>query len=106
ATGLDLLRKEVDLQKGTFFDPKLIPVVFEQAEAFYKKNRPKTDHIEIELLPNDLQEGMEASRDVFSGTGILLLTKGTVLAKPGIILLKRYYELDPANQGVFVSVKE
>lgn len=106
ATGLELLRKEVDLQKGIFFDPKLIPVVFEQAEAFYKKNRPKTDHIEIELLPNDLQEGMEASRDVFSGTGILLLTKGTVLANPSILLLKRYYELDPANQGVFVSVKE
>ncbi|MFA6901052.1 MAG: HD domain-containing phosphohydrolase [Desulfurivibrionaceae bacterium] len=106
ATGLELMRKEVDLQKGTFFDPKLIPVVLEQAEAFYKKIRPRTDHIEIELLPNDLLEGMEASRDVFSGTGILLLTKGTVLAKPSILLLKRYYELDPANQGVFVSVKE
>ena len=106
ATGFSIIRKEVDLQKGTFFDPKLIPVVFEQAEAFYKKIRPRTDHIEIELLPDDLQEGMEASRDVFSGTGILLLTKGTVLAKPSIMLLKRYYELDPANQGVFVSVKE
>jgi len=106
ATGLELLRKEVELQKGTLFDPKLIPVVFAQAEAFYKKNRPKTDHIEIELLPNDLQDGMEASRDVFSGTGILLLTKGTVLAASSIALLKRYYELDPPNQGVFVSVKE
>lgn len=106
ATGLELLRKEVELQKGTLFDPKLIPVVFKQVEAFYKKNRPRTDHIEIELLPNDLQEGMEASRDVFSGTGILLLTKGTVLANPSIMLLKRYYELDPANLGVFVSVKE
>jgi len=106
ATGFSIIRKEVDLQKGTFFDPKLIPVVFEQAEAFYKKIRPRTDHVEIELLPDDLQEGMEASRDVFSGTGILLLTKGTVLAKPSIMLLKRYYELDPANQGVFVSVKE
>ncbi|MDP2756950.1 MAG: HD domain-containing protein [Desulfurivibrionaceae bacterium] len=105
-TGFELLRKEVDLMKGTFFDPKLIPVVFEQAEAFYKKNRPRTDHIEIELLPNDLQEGMEASRDVFSGTGILLLTKGTVLAASSIMLLKRYYELDAPNQGVFVSVKE
>ena len=106
ATGFELMRKEMDLQKGTLFDPKLIPVVFEQAAAFYKKIRPRTDHIEIELLPDDLQEGMEASRDVFSGTGILLLTKGTVLAKPSIMLLKRYYELDPANQGVFISVKE
>jgi len=106
ATGFEILRKEVELQKGTFFDPKLIPVVFEQAETFYKKIRPRTDHIEIELMPGDLQEGMEASRDVFSGTGILLLTKGTVLAKPSIMLLTRYYELDPANQGVFVSVKE
>ena len=106
AIGLEAMRKEVDLLKGTLFDPKLVPVVFEQAEPFYKKIRPRTDHIEIELLPNDLQEGMEASRDVYSGTGILLLTKGTVLARPSILLLKRYYELDPAKQGVFVSVKE
>jgi putative nucleotidyltransferase with HDIG domain len=104
--GFEAMRKEVELQKGTLFDPKLIPVVLEQAEVFYKKNRPRTDHMEIELLPNDLQEGMEASRDVFSGTGILLLTKGTVLAKYSIMLLKRYSELDPSNQGVFVSVKE
>lgn len=106
AAGFEFLRKEVDLQKGILFDPKLVPVVLEQAEAFYKKIRARTDHIEIELLPGDLQEGMEASRDVFSGTGILLLTKGTVLAKPSIMLLKRYYDLDPPNQGIFVSVKE
>ena len=106
ATGFELMRKELVLLKGNYFDPKLIPVVLEQAEAFYKKNRPKTDHVEIELLPNGLQEGMEASRDVFSGTGILLLTKGTVLATSSIALLKRYYELDSPNQGVFVSVKE
>ena len=105
-TGFELVRKEVELEKGKMFDPKLIPVVLEQAEAFYKKIRPRTDHVEIELLPNDLQEGMEASRDVFSGTGILLLTKGTVLASTSILLLKRYYDLDPPNQGVFVSVKE
>jgi hypothetical protein len=49
---------------------------------------------------------MEVSRDVFCGTGLLLLTKGTVLAKHNILLLKRYYELDPPNQGVFVSVKD
>jgi putative nucleotidyltransferase with HDIG domain len=106
ATGFEVIRREVELQKGTAFDPRLVPVVLEQAEAFYKKSRRTTDHIEIELQPGDLQEGMEASRDVFSGTGILLLTKGTVFARPSIMLLKRYYELDPSNQGVFVSVKE
>ena len=102
----EIMRKEVDLQKGKLFDPKLVPVVLEQAEAFYKKTRPRTDHIEIELLPRDLREGMEASRDMFSGTGILLLTKGTVLARPSILLLQRYYELDPPNQGVFVNVEK
>ena len=106
ATGFEIMRKEVELEKGKLFDPKLIPVVLEQAEIFYKKIRPRTDHIEIELLPADLQEGMEANRDVFSGTGILLLTKGTVFATASIALLKRYYDLDPPNEGVFVSVKE
>ncbi|HCC54180.1 MAG TPA: two-component system response regulator [Desulfobulbaceae bacterium] len=105
AKGFEFMRKEVELLRGTLFDPHLVPVVLAQAEDFYKKNRPKTDHIETELLPGDLEEGMEVSRDVFCGTGLLLLTKGTVLAKHNILLLKRYYELDPPNQGVFVSVK-
>lgn len=106
ASGFDFIRKEVELQKGILFDPKIVSVALEQAEAFYKKIRPKTDHLEIELLPAALEDGMELSRDVFSGTGLLLLTKGTVLAKSSIMLLKRYYELDPPNQGVFVCVKE
>ncbi|MBU4117324.1 MAG: HD domain-containing protein, partial [Proteobacteria bacterium] len=106
ALGFDFIRKEVDSQGGIIFDPQIVPVALEQAEVFYRKNRPKTDNVEVELLPNDLEEGMEASRDVFSGTGILLFTKGTVFTKPSIMLLKRYYDLDRPNQGVFVSVKE
>ncbi|HIJ89872.1 MAG: response regulator [Desulfobulbaceae bacterium] len=105
ATGFEVVRKEIEPLRGVFFDPKLMPVVLDQFEAFHKKTRPRMDHIEIELLPANLREGMTASRDVFSGTGILLLTKGTVLAQASILLLKRYYELDPAKQGVFISVK-
>jgi len=106
STGFDGVRKEVELLKGKLFDPRLVPVALEQAEAFYRKNRPaRSGKEELELLPVDLKEGMELSRDVFSGTGILLLTKGTALAKPSISLLTRYYELDPPNQGVFISVR-
>jgi len=105
-TSFDVTKKEVLLLSGTLFDPKLVPVVLEQAGAFYKKHRPKTDRIEIELLPNDLAEGMEVTRDVFSGTGIMLLSKGTVLNKSSIMLLKRYHELDPGKHGVFINIKD
>lgn len=99
------VRKEVELLSGKLFDPKLVPLALEEAEAFYRKNRPKTEQFEVELLPADLKEGMELSRDVFSGTGILLLTRGTVLATHSISLLARYYELDPPSQGVFINTR-
>ena len=98
--------KEVQFLSGSRFDPKLVPVVLEQAEIFYRKIRAQTDQTEQELLPRELVEGMEVSRDVFSGTGILLLSRGTILAKPSIMLLKRYYDLDPAKQGIFVSTRK
>lgn len=98
--------REAKLLAGSRFDPKLLPVVLEQADLFYRKIRVSTDRTELELFPKDLLDGMEVSRDVFSGTGILLVSKGTILARPSILLLKRYYELDPAKQGIFINVKE
>ena len=99
-----MVSKEVEQQAGSRFDPKLTPVVLRVAEKFYRTRRPATGEGEVELSPNDLKIGMEVSRDVFSGTGILLISKGTVLEHTSVQLLKRYYQLDPSSQGIFVKV--
>lgn len=100
-----VIRKEIEEQAGTRFDHKFVPIVLDVAEKIYRAKRPLTEEVEVELSPNDLSVGMEVSRDVFSGTGILLLGKGAVLDGTGILLLKRYYQIDPCRQGVFVKVK-
>ena len=105
AGGMDLTFKKIQEESGKQFDHRLIPVVEEEARKFYKKYIPKADFVEMELYPHDLEEGMIVSRDVHSGTGILLLSKGTTLNETGIMLLKRYYDLDPSKHGVVVSMK-
>ena len=58
---------------------------------------------EIELKPGQLREGMCITRNVHSGTGLLLLTEGTVLDPGAIVSVTRYYEIDPPSCGVYVS---
>jgi len=58
---------------------------------------------ELELQPGQLVEGMRISRNLYSGTGLLLLNVGTVLDRGKIVSLDRYYEIDPPNTGVFVT---
>ncbi len=103
----ELIRKEVEAQAGSRFEPKLVPIVLAVADKFYRKKRRTTEEAarEVELSPDELAVGMELNRDVLSGTGILLLGKGKVLGKTSIDLLRRYYKLDPPHQGVFVRLQ-
>ena len=57
-----------------------------------------------EMLPNELLPGMLVSRDVRTGTGLLLLTRGVVLDEKHIDTIQRSYRLDPAQTGVYVRV--
>ncbi len=93
----------IEAESGRSFDPRLVPKVLKAAKKFYQENQPVSESSELELNPNDLALDMVVSRDVLSGTGVLLLGKGTVLTSKNIATLKRYYQVDPANHGVFVS---
>ncbi len=106
ADRLDITFNRVREESGKWFDPKLIPVIEVQARKFYKKYLPKGKVVEIELYPKDLAVGMILSRDVYSGTGILLLGKGSRLEKSNIMLLQRYHDLDPSRHGIFVTFKD
>jgi response regulator RpfG family c-di-GMP phosphodiesterase len=58
---------------------------------------------ERELPPGQLLEGMQITRPLYSDTGLLLLTAGTVLDANSIASVARYYTIDPPPHGVFVS---
>ncbi len=60
------------------------------------------DAVELELRPKDLIPGLIVSRDVRSGTGLLLLRKGMTINERNIETMKRGYHIDPSKSGIFV----
>ena len=61
-----------------------------------------TDSEEEQVQPDDLQPGMRVSRDIRSGTDILIVPAGAELNHDNIISIQRLYALDPSAQSVFV----
>lgn len=92
---------------GTRFDPKLVPLVAEAARQYYSEGESsETGNTREELYPKDLKVGMFVLRDVYSGTGILLLKQGSSLNDESITALKRYYDTDPPDGPVLILKKE
>lgn len=87
------------------FDLRLYDLAIKHTKGLYSKDLSKTTFVEMELHPKDLREGMIVSRDVRSGTGLLLLSKGIRLDEKNIYALRRSYQIDPSKKGVFVLVK-
>lgn len=98
---LNKVKEELDKR----FDHKLYPYLEASFKEIYSNILPKTGEIEMELYPIDLRVGMVLSKDVRSGTGLLLLSKGMKFNEINIQSLKRYYQLDPSKKGIFVWVK-
>jgi len=102
---IETVLKELKQELATKFDPDLYPYIEKSVREVYARQMPRTSVVELELKPEDLSEGMVISRDVLSGTGLLILSKGTRLDRRKIEALKRYYKLDPSRTGIFVWVK-
>ncbi len=58
---------------------------------------------ELEVHPSKLVPGMIISRDIRSGSGILILAQGIILDKKIINAIQRYYEIDPPESGIFIT---
>ena len=70
------------------------------------RSAPELFETERELTPKQLLEGMCITRNIYSGTGLLLLTEGTVLDAGSIVAVTRYYDIDPPSRGIFVSTAQ
>lgn len=57
---------------------------------------------EREIHPDAVLPGMVLSRDLRSGTGVLLIAKGTEVRLHHTASIQRYYRVDPPERGVFV----
>lgn len=102
---LDLALREVRAEWGSLLDPALQEYIEKPAVEIYANRAPRTDMVELELRMDDLKQGMVLSRDVRSGTGVLLLGRRSCLDETNIRALRRYFELDPTREGIFVLLK-
>ena len=92
----------VQEELGKKFDPHIFPYLRKPVIELYTRLLKSTEISEREFRPDNLKEGMILSRDVKSGTGLLLLTKGVGLNSISIEAIKRYYQIDPPPRGVYV----
>lgn len=102
---VDSALQKVHSLSGTQFDPDLYKFLNEAAREQAGAVAQTSDTVQVELSPKDLMPGLVVARDLRSGTGLLLLSKGIVLNKKNIDTIRRSYHLDPSKTGVFVWTK-
>lgn len=94
---------EIEFHLGTRFDRTVFEFMRPFIASKVSQASPTEPPKELEVHPDALKPGMVLSRDVKSGTGLLLLAKGIVLDEKRIAGLRHYYRIDPARTGVFIS---
>jgi response regulator RpfG family c-di-GMP phosphodiesterase len=103
---MDGALSQIKASLATQFDTSLFASLEKAALEFFHSIVSDTDFIEVELKTKDLALGMVISGDVITGTGLLLLRKGTVLSDKNIETLKRAANRDPSKSGIFVNKKK
>jgi len=104
---LDIVLERMQNDLGGRFDPTLMKLLQDAARSHYSAmNSVLENATRKECEPTMLRPGMMTLRDVYSGTGLLLLKKGVVLNEGNIKALKRYYDIDPPEQDILVLIKD
>jgi response regulator RpfG family c-di-GMP phosphodiesterase len=89
-------------ESGKNFDPALLLHLGQPAGEIYLSLTAGTGMLEMELQAKDLREDMIISREVRSGSGLLLLGEGECLDAVKIKALRRYYHIDPPKKAIYV----
>lgn len=88
------------------FDPSLFSYLRMAVKENLDYLNPFGGRDEIELPLKALRPGMVISRDIKTGTGLLILRANTVMDEEKIATIKRILYLDPVKTGVFVRIEE
>lgn len=100
-----IILPRVEKLLGRRFDPALFPSFIKPIEELYGGSAVRVGRVRV-LKPQDLLVGMMLAQDLFSGTGLLLLNKGTVLDKNRLASVIRFQQIDPFQTGVSVFVED
>ncbi|GAB4301976.1 MAG: response regulator [Desulfuromonadia bacterium] len=101
---LESVFTRVNLHLGLLFDPLLLYPARKGAKYLYFDTHRVALGVENEYPPAELVSGMVVTRDLYSGTGLLLIRKGVLLDRSMIDSIRRYYEIDPPPHGVYAMI--
>jgi putative nucleotidyltransferase with HDIG domain len=87
----------IEKYRGLSFDPVVVDVFLE-----YLGCATGLRNVEAQVGLSELAPGMILSRDLRTGTGRLLLAKGTALAAVQIERVLNFHGIDPVTQRIFV----
>ncbi len=91
---------------GIQLDPQLVAKFQGITRIVYFEGRKAGIVSEVEIGCLGLLPGMVISRDVVSGSGVLLLQRGSVIDASGVALIRSQYLKNPPKQGVFIQLTE
>jgi len=91
---------------GTLLDPLLVTKFQGIVKVVYFEGRKSGTVAEVEIGPMDLVPGMTIARDVESGSGVLLMQRGTILDEAGVALIRSHYRKSPPANGICIQVVE
>jgi response regulator RpfG family c-di-GMP phosphodiesterase len=100
---LDTAFRKINDEAGKTLDPEICRILAGPLREKYSVAVAAAGSVEREIQIKDLAVGMTVTRDVLSGTGILLLSKGAKLDPKNIQALRRYEQVDPLRSGVFIT---
>lgn len=102
----EIILNAVKKNMGSRFNSNLYAHFVRPIGIFFERIKPVGNIVEKELHPGSLKQGMILARDFKSGTGVLLMPRGTRLDEKSIETLHRYHHLDPSKNGIFVYVRK
>ncbi len=103
---LDLAIRETSGRMGTLLDPRLAGWVERSTRETFATVPRGVGFTQAELAPQDLTPGMILSRDLLSGSRVLLLQEGTRLGESELTALQRTAKNDPFHSGVGVLIPQ
>lgn len=96
--------EELKSQWGKTLDPALRIPFEEVAPTVFKQLDISAEVLMARVSPKELEIGMLLKHDLYSGTGVLLLKKGTVFNEAGIDAVKRCLTIDPFEREIEVLI--
>jgi response regulator RpfG family c-di-GMP phosphodiesterase len=100
----DLAIRETLTRMGTLFDPQLAGWVESSVRESFAPVPQAAGLTRAELAPQDLVPGMILSRDLLSGSRVLILQEGTKLSESEVTALQRTARNDPFRSGIGVLI--